>query len=63
MSATVTHRDCAGQATLVRTIKRDLDQVMAQDVGPNRVGKARQLAVNLGRELRTLETMCARCGR
>ncbi|KAF0232550.1 MAG: hypothetical protein FD177_2437 [Desulfovibrionaceae bacterium] len=60
-TSTITHRDCAGQAQLVRDIKRNLDREMEQDLGPERVVKARRLAVNLSRELKALETMCARC--
>lgn len=60
MSA-VTHRDCAGQAGLVRDLKAQLDREMGQDLGPERVARAKKLAVRLARELKALETMCAKC--
>lgn len=57
----VTHRDCAGQARLVRDLKAQLDREMEQDLGPERVATAKKLAVKLSRELKVLETMCAKC--
>ena len=61
MASVITHRECAGQARLVREIKGSLDREMEQDLGPERVEKARRAAVRLSRELKVLQTMCARC--
>lgn len=64
----VTHSECAGQAQLVRDIKRKLDAALDDSScapslnGPVSVAVAKDLALQLACEIETFEMLCKRCG-
>ena len=54
-------RECAGQATLVRSLKAALDAAFEDASGPGGIARATEAALALALELEAFGIICNRC--
>lgn len=57
----ITERDCAGQAQLVRDVKKRLDKALSPDIGLPMMDEAKEAALALACEIESFQRLCARC--
>ena len=61
MNTAIHEKDCAGQAHLVRSLKRELDAAIDEADSPESIDRAKDVAFLLAVELEAFGIICRRC--